>query len=182
MRISIKSFLSITLLIFIFSIFQSVVCAGSLYYKIKKVDFNDAVPAFYWNENDNEISSKDFNGKVIFLNFWATWCPPCIKEMPDLSELNSELKDSGVIIIGISVFHRDGAPKLFNFLSQHPVSYLILEGNDEITNAFGKAYGEEMDLIPTSFIIDKNGKIADRIIGLKTKEFYRNIIKKYLNN
>jgi len=182
MRILIESFLSTILLLFIFSIFQSEARADSLYYKIKKVDLNDAVPAFYWNENNIEISSKDFNGKVIFLNFWATWCPPCIKELPDLSELNSELKDSGVIIIGISVFHRNGAPKLFNFLSQHPVSYLILEGNDEITNAFGKAYGEEMDLIPTSFIIDKNGKIADRIIGLKTKEFYRNIIKKYLNN
>jgi len=71
---------------------------------------------------------------------------------------------------------------LFNFLSQHPVSYLILEGNDELVNAFGKAYGEEVEVIPTTFIIDKKGKIAERVIGLRTKEFYKNIIKKYLNN
>jgi cytochrome c biogenesis protein CcmG, thiol:disulfide interchange protein DsbE len=167
--------------LFTFSTLYSEILSDSLYYKIKKIENKD-LPEFYWDMNNKEFSSKDFSGNIIFINFWATWCPPCVYEMPDLSELNSELKDSGVIMIGISVFYKSGAPKLQNFLSQNPVSYLILEGNDEIVKAFEKAYGEEMDSIPTTFIIDKNGKIVERIIGLRKKEFYKNIIKKYLNN
>jgi thiol-disulfide isomerase/thioredoxin len=171
----------IILFLFAFSSLHSEVLNDTLYHKIKKVENKD-IPVFYWDRNDKEFSSKDFEGNLIFINLWATWCPPCVYEMPELSELNSELKDSGVIMIGISVFYRGGAPKLQNFLSQNPVSYLILEGNDEIIKAFENAYGEEINSIPTTFIIDKNGKIVERIIGLRKKEYYRNIIKKYLNN
>lgn len=137
------------------------------------------LPNFSWDENGKAASIMDYKGKVILINFWATWCAPCKKEMPDLSEINTELKDKNFKMIGVSVFQK-GGQTIEDILKQIPVSYQIVDGNDAVVKAFEKAIGEPMDGVPTTVIVDKNGKIVETVVGMRDKATFNQMIKKYL--
>lgn len=152
-------------------------------YKLKSVEIpkeKNMIPNFKWDENGTEVSSNDHKGKVQFLNFWATWCGPCKKEMPDLSEIAIEYKEKPFIMIGLNVFQQAGAPKVEDFLKSNPVSYIIVDGNQELVEAFKKSTGNDMSAVPTSFVVDKNGKIVETIVGMRSKADFKKIIEKYL--
>ena len=137
-------------------------------FKIEKVDKSSGkkiAPNFTWNENGKEMSLKDMKGKVVLVNLWATWCKPCIKEMPDLSAISEELKDKDFKMIGLNVFQQNGSKKVEDFLATNPVSYTILDGNQEVVDALSEADGALVEAVPTTFLIDKNGKIVETIIG-----------------
>jgi len=102
-------------------------------------------------------------GKVVIVNFWATWCGPCRKEIPDFIEFYKNYKDKGVEILGVSL-DREGWEKVTPFLKQTPINYPIVLGNGEIAGKFSK-----FNAIPTTFIIDKSGKIVDEHTGVMTK-------------
>ncbi len=102
-------------------------------------------------------------GKVVIVNFWATWCGPCRKEIPDFIQFYKNYKDKGVEILGVSL-DRDGWEKVTPFLKQAPINYPIVLGNGEIAGKFSK-----FNAIPTTFIIDKNGNIVDEHTGVITK-------------
>ena len=102
-------------------------------------------------------------GKVVIVNFWATWCGPCRKEIPDFIEFYKNYKDKGVEILGVSL-DREGWAKVTPFLKQTPINYPIVLGNGEIAGKFSK-----FNAIPTTFIIDKSGKIVDEHTGVMTK-------------
>ncbi len=158
--------------------------ASSGFYKVQSVEKlggKNIAPNFTWNENGKEMSLKSLRGKIVLLNLWATWCGPCVKEMPDLSNLSKELKDKNFLMLGMNVFQQEGSKKVEDFLKTNPVSYTILDGNQEIVDALGESSGTNIEAIPTTFIIDKDGKIAETIVGGRDKDSFMKIINKYIN-
>lgn len=128
---------------------------------------------FSWKDSTGATVSFDqFKGKVTLINFWATWCGPCKKELPDLISLSNELAPQGVKFIGVSV---DRAPNVVDlvrtFCSEHGVTYQVLLSNDDMEAAFGNPRA-----IPTTVLVDADGNIAQTIVGLRTKDFYAQAI------
>ena len=120
------------------------------------------------------VTLSSFKGKVIILNFWATWCPPCRMELPDFVQLYAAYKDKGLVIVGVGL-DEGGAEVINKFMQKQPLNYPVLAGNKDVTKAYGGIQG-----IPTTFIIDKDGNIKNKIVGARTKEFFEKEIKKYL--
>ena len=137
------------------------------------------IPNFAWDENGKTVSISESKGKVLFINFWATWCAPCKKEMPELSLINTELKDKNFKMIGINVFQR-GNQTIEDILKQTPVSYPIVDANDQLVKAFEKTTGAPIEGVPTTYIVDKNGKIVETIVGSRDKATFMSLINKYL--
>ncbi|UCB51733.1 MAG: TlpA family protein disulfide reductase [Candidatus Zixiibacteriota bacterium] len=108
---------------------------------------------------------KDYRGEVVVLNFWATWCPPCLEETPKLNDLHSRYKDSGVHVIGIAL-DKDSLEIVGPFVKKYDISYAILRGDREIfaTLSAGSS-GKDFQGVPTTLIIDRKGKIRERFDG-----------------
>ncbi len=107
------------------------------------------------------IEMSRFAGRPLVVNFWATWCPPCVEEMPELSALYKERKAKGLQMIGIGI---DSAAKVADFAARSPVSYpLVVAGlsGTELARAFGNTTGG----LPFTVLIDRHGRIAQRIPG-----------------
>ncbi|MCI0473983.1 MAG: TlpA family protein disulfide reductase [Ignavibacteria bacterium] len=151
-------------------------------YKIASVEDaknSKEIPNFSWDENGKNVSIADSKGKVLFINFWATWCAPCKKEMPELSQINTELKDKNFKMLGINVFQR-GNQTIEDILKQIPVSYPIVDGNEQLVKSFEKTTGAAIEGVPTTYIVDKNGKIVETIVGSRDKATFMSLINKYL--
>jgi thiol-disulfide isomerase/thioredoxin len=118
---------------------------------------------------------SDLRGKAVLLNFWATWCAPCKIEMPWFVELQSQYGSQGLQIVGVAM---DDSSKddIAKFAKDMGVNYPVLIGKE----AVGDAYGG-VPALPESFFIGRDGKIVDRIIGLKGKGEIEDDIKKALN-
>jgi thioredoxin-related protein len=99
--------------------------------------------------------------------------------MPDLSLINTELKDKDFKMYGVNVFFK-GNPSIESVLQTIPVTYPILDGNDEVVAAFEKAMGEKMEGVPTTLVVDKTGKIVETMVGMRDKNTFLTAIKKYL--
>ena len=104
---------------------------------------------------------------MVLLNFWATWCGPCIAEMPDLEALHQELKDDGFTIIGVSL-DAEGESIVKPFIEKMNVPYPIVIDDGSIVDAFGGVPG-----LPTTFLIDQDAQIINRFIGLFPAEEMR---------
>jgi len=122
----------------------------------------------------NTIKLSDYRGKVVLLDFWATWCPPCRKGIPDLIELKNKFKDEKFEVIGVSV-DRETKKDIPAFIKSNGVNYPIVYADDVTITAFGGIEG-----IPTVFLIDKEGKIASRYVGLNPKDTYITEINRLL--
>lgn len=105
------------------------------------------------------VSLADFKGKVVFLNIWATWCPPCVEEMPSMEKLHQELKDESFVILAVSI-DASGAKAVIPFMKKHKLSFTALT---DIKGAIKSLY--QITGVPESFIIDKDGIIVEKIIG-----------------
>ena len=113
------------------------------------------------------VTLSDYKGKVILLDFWATWCPPCRKEIPGFIELYNTYKSRGLVVIGVSMDDAEDIPDVKRFAAQIKMNYPILLGSgreDDLKPAFG-----ELPL-PTSFVIARDGRICARHDGLTAKE------------
>jgi len=111
-----------------------------------------------------EISLSNYSGKVVFLNFWATWCGPCKAEIPDFIEAYKQYKDKGMEIIGISV-DRISPKSVLIFAEKYKINYPVVMSSDKIQKDY-----EPGPYIPTTIIIDQEGKIKHRHIGYMSKE------------
>jgi cytochrome c-type biogenesis protein len=143
----------------------------------KDVTKNEMVD-FKWDENGKEMKLSDYKGKVILLNFWATWCPPCRKELPDLSTLSTELKDKDFKMIGVSV--DDNQEVLNNFLKSNNLSYTVVFEPNELVAKYMTSAGQNQNVVPQTYIIDKKGKVVEAIMGSRSKADFLSLINKYL--
>ena len=118
------------------------------------------------------ISLSDLKGKVIFVNFWATWCGPCRHEIPDFIEFYNENKDNGVVILGVSV--DKSANKVRNFVEENKINYPIVMATNEMVGDYkpGK-------FIPTTIIIDTDGMIQEKKVGAMDKATLEHYFKEY---
>lgn len=116
---------------------------------------------------------SDFRGKVIVLDFWATWCLPCIKSIPDLIEIQKNMKD--VQVIGITV-DQNPMSVVPEFVKKHKINYPILIGSEQVYKEYG-----DINAIPTIFIIDKNGRVRKKFVGLVSKNVLIDEINKAFN-
>ncbi len=148
---------------------------------VKDIDDNvkkNEMVDFKWVENGKEVKLSDFKGKVILINFWATWCPPCRKELPDLSIISTELKDKDFKMIGVSV--DDNQQVLNNFLKTNNLPYTILFEPNVLVAKYMDAAGQNQNVVPQTYIIDKNGKVVEAIMGARSKAEFLSLINKYL--
>ncbi|MEA3361834.1 MAG: TlpA disulfide reductase family protein [Thermodesulfobacteriota bacterium] len=106
-----------------------------------------------------QVSLSQFRGKVVVLNFWATWCPPCREEMPSMEQLYRDFKDKGLVMLAVNV-DENGKKAVSQFLQKTPHSFPILLDSENIAQ---NAYG--VFRFPESFIIDRNGVVVEKIIG-----------------
>jgi thiol-disulfide isomerase/thioredoxin len=120
----------------------------------------------------SDVRLADFKGKVVLLDFWATWCGPCKIEIPWFVEFQQKYGSSGLQVVGVSV--DDTVDKLNPFVRQFKMNYPVLQGlgHDEITNAYGPIWG-----IPVTAVISRDGKICAKHTGLSSKDAFENEIK-----
>lgn len=119
----------------------------------------------------DRVGLADYEGQVVLVNFWATWCAPCRIEIPDLIEMQSELGDEGVQVLGISLDHQ-GPEIVQEYADEVGFNYPILLDEGEVANQFGGVYA-----LPTTIIIDREGMIRRRIPGLVTKRLLTPILQ-----
>ncbi len=104
---------------------------------------------------------KDLRGKVVLVNFWATWCPPCRKEMPDLQALYEKFKDQGLVVLAIS---DEESAKVSPFLAERTITYpVLLDPGRKVNEVF------EVEGIPQSFVFDRAGKLVAQSIDMRTR-------------
>ena len=111
--------------------------------------------------NGGEVSLKTWQNKIIVLNFWATWCPPCREEMPELSKMQDQYKNQNLVIVGLSTEDLDTTK---NFISEHPVSYPVLAG-DMQAMTFAESLGNNQSILPYTVLIDEKGQLVKAFFG-----------------
>ena len=125
--------------------------------------------------NGVDVRLADFKGKPLVINFWATWCGPCVLETPELVELADEYKNQGVRFIGIS--YDDDPDQVRKFAAEYKVTYPLLIGKnrDDVFDAFGIGDG-----LPTSLLIRPDGRIAEHLVGINTKAWFQEHLEELL--
>jgi peroxiredoxin len=121
-------------------------------------------------------NSKEWNGKIVILNFWATWCPPCIKETPAFVELQEQYEQAGVQFVGVAIDKKDA---VLEFMDTYGVNYPMLIGEDDaikISKKFGNRYGA----LPYTVVINRQGQIHFVRRGEMTQEMAETNIKQLL--
>ena len=133
----------------------------------------DMAPNFSWKDKDGKtIDFYSFKGKVTLVNFWATWCGPCKRELPDLIKLSKEMAEKNVKVIGISTDRGANVIEdLRSFVADKGIPYQIVISNEDLEEAFGN-----VRVIPTTFLVDETGKITQTIVGMRSKEQFAEAI------
>jgi len=141
-----------------FLVFAMVAVLCGCYSSSRPSRIGSAAPDFVVQDADRKVELRDFSGKIVVLNFWATWCAPCVEELPTLVELQQQFRDKGVTVIGVSVdvdadvYHR--------FLKEHKIDFLTVRDPDQKSNSL---YGTVK--FPETYIIDRNGIVRRKFIG-----------------
>ena len=131
-------------------------------------------PAPAWQLKDVNgavVSSEQFKGKVVVIDFWATWCPPCREEIPGYIALAQKYGKDGLVVVGISL-DQAGPEVVKAFAAKTGMNYPVVMGDESVVAAFGGVEG-----IPTTFLIDRAGQVRDRKVGLlATAEYEKRIL------
>lgn len=126
--------------------------------------------------NGQTVTPADYKGKVVLLDFWATWCGPCKVEIPWFEDFERQFKDQGFAVVGVSM-DEDGWKAIRPYVANMKVNYRVLLGNDDVSTAYGG-----LDSLPTTLLIDRQGKIASVHVGVSIgKEEFKNAIVQLLN-
>jgi len=134
-----------------------------------------AAPNFTLKDADgNPVNLTDYRGKVVLVNFWATWCGPCEVEIPWFVEFEQKYRDQGFAVLGLSM-DDDGWKAVRPYIASHKINYRVMIASEVVSQQFG-----DIDSLPTSFVLDRQGRIATNHVGLVDKRDYQNEILKLL--
>ena len=134
-------------------------------------------PEFALKDADGKtVHLEDYKGKVVLLDFFATWCGPCKIEIPWFMELERKNKDKGFSVLGVSM-DDEGWEVVKPFLADLGVNYRVVIGNDATAQVYGG-----VDALPTTFLIDRNGRIAAVHVGLASKKVFEDGIQQLLQD
>ena len=125
------------------------------------------------DQNNLPVKLAEYKGKVVLVNFWATWCGPCKMEIPDMVKLYSQYRDKGLVVVGISI--DDSPEQLQAFMREYHMNYPVVQMRPEVEDAWGPFYG-----YPTSFIVARDGSICTKHIGPATHDQFEAEIKPLL--
>ena len=178
----------LTFLLFIFYFLLAAACrpaaapvtVGNKPISINDVPLKDAqarplkpVPEMSWTGFEGDINKlKDFRGKVVILDFWATYCLPCIEEIPHLKALQAKYGPNDLLVVGLHVGGDEDKPKVPEFVERLQITYPLAYPEDALSNALMGADNS----IPQTFVFDKNGKLVKKLVG------FDNFIKADLDN
>lgn len=139
-------------------------------------EFALAPPFTLETTDGKKVSLSDFKGKGVIINFWATWCPPCRAEIPDMIELQQTYQDK-FTFIGIAV--SDRADRVAAFVKEKGMNYPVVMGDEKVVRDYGKfVEGGQIRGIPTSFVINKKGEIIESFIGARDKRTFETAIQR----
>ncbi len=132
-------------------------------------------PDFALKDADGKlVHLSDYRGKVVLLDFWATWCGPCKIEIPWFIDFQRKDQDKGLVVLGVSM-DDEGWEVVKPFVAREKMNYRVLIGNDETAQLYGG-----IDALPTTFLIDREGKIAAVHVGLADRREFENGIEQLL--
>ncbi len=133
-----------------------------------------AAPDFTLQDlNGKNIKLSDYRGKVVLLDFWATWCPPCRASIPGLEKIHKAYKDKGLVILAVSL-DQGGWDSVKSFTTEYGITYIVLKGTDDVSEKY------QVRTIPMLLVLDKEGQIKKRYLGFGNDEDLTNDIKSIL--
>jgi len=143
--------MALGLVVLVFGIYRS--------FRQEVIEVGDTAPEFSIAADDGRtVTRSGFGGKLLVVNFWATWCPPCVTEMPSLSQFQQNFAAQGVVVLGVSVDRNERAYR--RLLAQKQVAFLTARDPEaRISSRFGTFK------YPESYLIDRNGRVVQKIIG-----------------
>jgi peroxiredoxin len=142
---------------------------------VKPIEKRQKAPEFALKDSDGKIVKlSDYKGKIVLLNFWATWCGPCKIEIPWFKEFETTYKNKDFAVLGVAM-DDEGWEIVKPYIEQQKINYRMLLGTEPV----GALYGG-VDSLPTSFMIDREGRIAAVHVGLVSKSVYVEDIKQLL--
>lgn len=130
------------------------------------------------NENGVDQALRQYKGKIIVLNFWATWCPPCREEMPELSQLHQEYQNKNVAVLGVAI---DEQGLVKEFTQSTPVSYPLFAAENE-GMALGNNLGNDKGVLPYTVIINTDGSVVKTYFGRISKSLLETTLSTLLPN
>jgi peroxiredoxin len=149
---------------------------GQVSADLSKITAKQAAPNFTLRDaSGHEVHLSDFKGKVVLINFWATWCVGCQTEIPWLVEFDQKYRDKGLQVIGVSM-DEDGWKTLTPYLKEKGVNYTVVVGDDDMANAYG------MIGMPMTYLIGRDGKVSAVSAGVVDKSTCESEITRLLAN
>src|SRR5438477_8229085 len=147
-------------------VLASLIILTACYSSSKPSSIGAPAPDFTIQDSERSVTLSQLRGKIVVLNFWATWCPPCIEEMPSLVQMQKKLQDKGVAVLAVSV--DDDANDYHKFLKDHAIDLLTVRESGQRTDKgviapVSSRYGTIK--VPETYIIDRNGLIRRKFIG-----------------
>ena len=117
------------------------------------------------------IKASDYKGKWIIVNYWATWCPPCLAEIPELNSFHTKYHLTEAVVLGVNI-EKDDIDYVKEFVKDFKIVYPVLKTEDVVSSPYG-----HLQALPTTFVLDKEGKVKEKILGAVTLERLEEIIK-----
>ena len=137
---------------------SAIVLSAGCYHGTRPPHIGDAARDFSVQDSDRKVSLNQFRGQVLVLNFWATWCPPCVEELPSLMSMQERTRAKGVVVLGISIDVDDNA--YHRFLQQRNVNFLTVRDPDQkVAGMYGTSGW------PETYVIDRRGKLRRKFVG-----------------
>jgi peroxiredoxin len=180
-RVNFQALVIIFLIVILFGILILLQTKDSFYNASSGLQVAKDLPAPNFSLPDLDgkmVSLSDYRGKVVLLNIWATWCPPCVEEMPSMEKLYQELQGEGFEILAVSI-DESGAQDVLPFMKKHKLSFPALTDSKGAIKNLYQTTG-----VPESFIIDKDGILVEKVIGPRNWaipeaiRYFRNLIRR----
>lgn len=136
---------------------------------------NNKAPGFALEDmTGNTVDFSQYKGKLVLVDFWATWCPPCRRSIPHLVELHNKYSDRGFEVVGISL-DNTGRESVATFARDYGIPYTILMGTQDIATKWNIGGG-----IPVAILVNRDGAVVEKIVGYKDTQFWEQKIAQYL--